>query len=397
MQLNSSYGEDCFVFSCTFELFELFLVSVLILSIRKMIIMLKKISFVTLSLFSLAFSATTHAAVSTIENGLSLPALTPQSGFEFNIAALWLKPGASNLNYAILNKELPTQSPSWHEQELQPSFTPAFALGVRFILPNMPGQDIKLDWTHLSSSTSDSVAAPDSSYFVGPDYQIGPDALPIRNATGKVKFKYDVVNLAVGQTINVAQMQWRFFGGISGASLREELSEVYSGNSFPPFPGPFSMAQNSTSKFNGIGPLIGVNVAYDTCYGIGLLGEATMSGLIGTMQSNTNFIGSAPELLALFGQTTNYQTITDQNVYQVIPGFSGKLGIDYKYAFNNVILSASAGYQAAVYINAISQYQPSSLVLGEGLSTGGIFVDTMAHRLSNYSVQGPFLNIGLIF
>lgn len=360
--------------------------------------MQKKISFTTVCLFSMAFSAATHATVSTIENGLSLPSLNPNTGFEFNIGAVWLKPGASNLNYAILNKELPTQSPSWHEQELQPSFDAGFALSARFILPNMPGQDIKIDWTHLNSSTSDSVAAPDDSYFIGPDYEIGPGGLPIRNATGNVKFKYDVVNLSVGQTINVAQMQWRFFGGISGASLREELTNVYSGTTEPPFAGPFSMAQSLTSKFNGIGPLIGVSVTYDTCYGIGLLGEATMSGLIGTMKSNTDFVGSAQELLVLFDQETNYQTITDQNVYQVVPGFSGKIGIDYKYAFNNsAILSASVGYEAAVYINAISQYQPASLVIDEGLETGGIFVATMAHRLSNYSVQGPFLNIGLQF
>ena len=61
------------------------------------------------------------------------------------------------------------------------------------------------------------------------------------------------------------------------------------------------------------------------------------------------------------------------------------------------LLTVSIGWQAAVYINAISQYLPQSLVANQGLETGDIFVQTMSHKLSKYSVQGPFLNFVFAF
>jgi hypothetical protein len=368
--------------------------------------MLNRNKIFALSLLFSSFSAYAVAPISNNNLNVTVPYLTP--GFEFNIAALWLKPGASNLNYAIYNKELPAQSPSWQEREIKPSYHGAFELGIRYLFAST-GNDLKLDWTHLDESSSASIVAPDDSYFIGPDYEIGPDATDIRAATGKASFKYDVVNLTAGQYVDFGpHVSMRLFGGLSGGSLRETVEATYTGVREGAFAGPFSMNQKVNSKFTGIGPSVGVDVDYHFCCdkneGFGLIGEASVSGLIGSMHSKTSYVGSAVELSTVFGQATNYQTIKDQNVYQVIPGFSAKLGVDYKHKFqNDLLLTVSAGYQAAVYINAISQYIPDSLVqevvggeeVDTSLDTGGIFVATMAHTLSNYSVQGPFLNFDL--
>src|SRR5580658_8438936 len=109
---------------------------------------------------------------------VTIPNLQP--GFEWSVAALGLKPGASNLNYVIYNKELPVQSPSWNEKEIRPYYDYAFALAARYIFSE--GKAVSLEWTHLNTTTSTSVSAPTFSYFLGPDYQIGPEGLPIRNA-----------------------------------------------------------------------------------------------------------------------------------------------------------------------------------------------------------------------
>ena len=325
---------------------------------------------------------------------VTIPNLQP--GVEFSFAALALKPAASNLNYVIFNKGLPIQSPSWTEKELQPDYDFAYEVGGRYIFPG--GSDVSLTWTHLNSSSTDSTVAPNNNFFLGPDYEIGPDSIPIRNASGKVQFKYDVINLDAGQFVDFGRhVEMRFFGGLSDANLREYVKAIYSG-SIPLgiYAGPFRTEQDVTAKFNGIGPRVGLDASYDTDYGVRFLGEAAVSALIGSSYSKTAYLSSAQELLIKYGQQTNGQFIKDKRVTQVIPGIDAKLGVSYKHAFSNcMILNVKAGYQAAVYINAINQYLPGSLVDGGPLDSGGIFVATMNHTQSNYSVQGPFLEASL--
>ncbi|MES2218302.1 MAG: Lpg1974 family pore-forming outer membrane protein [Pseudomonadota bacterium] len=331
----------------------------------------------------------------------AIPVTIPLTGqrFELTFDPILLKPGASNLNYVIYNNELPVQSPKWYEQELKPKYTFAFLLAGRYVFPD--SRDIALDWTHMkSTNTSSSVAAPSASYFLGPDYQIGPAGTVVRNSTGSVNFNYDVINLTVGQLINLGpNLTFHLFGGISDGLLREEVQSTYSGTTGAPFAGPFSLYQDVKANFTGIGPRFGFDSSYNMDCGIGLFGEAAASALIGSTYSATNFVSNAAQLAGLFaGQTNNAQVIRDQHVTQVVPGFDAKLGLNYKHAVGHgMLFTIGAGYQAAVYVNAISQYLPSRLVTGAPFSSGGIFVDTMTRHLSNYSVQGPFLDFSLKF
>lgn len=351
-----------------------------------------KRSFISTLCFSLvSLSAIAQPYDSTFQ--VTIPNL--EAGFEFNIAALWMRPGASNLNYVIYNEEIPAQSPAWNERELRPAYTWGVEVGAGYILP-CSGADVYLDWIHLNSTTSGTTDAPNSDFFLGPDYEIGPPGLEIRHANGHVRFKYDVINLTLGQFVDFgSRVRMRFFTGLSAGFLREDVVSNYSGDHVGATIGPFNMKQDITANFNGLGPRFGTHTEVDLGFGIGFEGEAAMSALIGSTYSKTNFTGQSPELLNIFNQNINYQLIKDQNVLQVIPGFDTKLGFNYKYHFcNGMSLSAAVGYQAAVYVNAISQYLPESLVPGFPLQSGGIFVATMEHRLSNYSVAGPYLNFG---
>jgi len=354
----------------------------------------KKLS-ILLPLASLAlYSTIVNASAPSISQLVTIPELRP--GFEFDLTLLALKPGASNLNFVIYNKELPSQSPTWTEKEIRPGYSFAFALGAGYVFQE--GRDITLDWTHLTSNTTSTTVAPDASFFLGPDYEIGPDSLTIRKAVGMAQFKYDVVNLSAAQRVSLGrQVEMRFFGGLSTGFLKEQVKTTYSGSTVTgPFQGPFSTMQEVTSQFTGIGPRLGIEGSYLTDYGFGFLGEAAASALIGSMYSKTAYVSSAQEILALYGQSVNNQFIKDQNVTQVIPGIDANLALMYKHAFSQgASMTIKAGYQAAVYINAISQYLPGSLVTP--LDTGGIFVATMNHTLSNYSVQGPFLEGSIQF
>lgn len=321
---------------------------------------------------------------------ISLTTADSLAGMQISFAALGLKAGASNLNYTIYNVGLPLQSPSWNERELKPNYDWAFELGVRDTFCH--GEDVSLVWTHLNNDTSASVTAAEG-VFLGPDFQIGPNAIPIQAASGKVKFRYDVVNLEAGQSVNAGRyISMRFFGGLTAGSLREEVNAIYSGTTLTgAHQGPFSTNQTVDSKFSGIGPRVGFAAGYTTDSGFGFVGQAAVSALIGSLNAKTSYVSASQELLDLYNQTSNYQTIKDQSVVQVIPALEGKLGLDYQHWYQNTFITVEAGYQAAVYVNAISQYLPSTLVPGQGIQTGGIFVATMSHTLSNYSVHGPYL------
>jgi hypothetical protein len=335
-------------------------------------------------------SSVVSAAVTNI--GVALPNTLPSN--EFSFTALALKPSANNLNYVIFNKELPAQSPNWRENELMPAYSFAFAIAASRVFEE--GRDVNLEWTHLYSSTSDSTVAPNANFFLGPDYEIGPASLPVHNATGNAVFRYDVVNLDFGQHVLFGQhVQMHFFAGLSNGYLREQVTATYSGNLTGLIPGPFSTRQQVTSSFIGLGPRLGAEGSYTLDNGFGFLGEAAVSALIGSSYTKTGYVSQSPILVATFGQLSpNTQTIADQTVKQVIPGLDAKVGISYRHAYrNNSVLTVSAGYQAAVYVNAINQYIPQSLVVP--MTTGGIFVATMSHTQSNYSVQGPFLKASI--
>lgn len=317
--------------------------------------------------------------------------------YEFNIGAVWLKPSASNLNYVINNNELPAQSPRWYEQEIFPSYTAGVELGAKYYFLNGE-RDIHLEWTHVSTKDSNSINADGVAYFLGPDYEIGPEGIPIRHASGKAEFNYDVINLDAGQKVHFGRdLTLRLFAGLSGALLHEQVTDTYKGDRIDSeFDGPFTMTQEVTANFNGLGPRFGVDADYDVTHGFGVIGEVALSALFGRVHSVTNFTGSAVELEETFDTAVNHQQIKDQHVYQTIPGMDFKLGIRYQHdCRENMTLKLSAGYQGSVYINAISQYLPATLVDGQGIETGGIFVATMDHTLSNYSVQGPFLDFAI--
>lgn len=322
------------------------------------------------------------------------------SVMEFSLTAIALRPAASNLNYVIFNKELPAQSPTWEEKEIRPGYNFAFALDGRMLFPE--GRDLDLNWTHLSTTSTASTAAPSASYFLGPDYEIGPGGLVIRNAVGQAKFYYDVANLSAAQTMTFgSNLFMRFFGGLSAAFLREQVVATYTGSLTGIFAGPFRTMQQVTANFNGVGPRFGIGSDYNIPAGFmpsgfGISGEGAIAAIIGSSYAKTAYTSSSQELTDIYGQNVNYQYIKDQNVTQVIPGFDAKLSVFYKHSlYKDMMLAIKAGYQAAVYVNAINQYLPGTLVTGTSLASGGIFVSTMSHRQSNYSVQGPFLEATL--
>lgn len=315
-------------------------------------------------------------------------AVEKKAGFEFSASLLYLQPASNNLDYAILTSPFPVPTPNWAIQSIHTDYSPAFNLGARYIFADA-AHDIKLNWSHFKSNDSATVQA-DSLQFVGPFFQIGPDAGTIRQAHGQTKFDYDVVNLDIGQLINYAQnMPIRLFGGVSSARIRQELISVFQNNA----PASFAVRSLNSSKYTGIGPRVGVESAFNVYNHVNLTGQLAGAVLVGTMQPNTHYQSTSPTLSGL-GIGINNQGIRKSSTNEVVPELDAKVGFNYSVPFNNnAVLTLEAGYMGAIYINALTNYNPSSVV--SPAQAGTIAVATMIKTQSNFSVQGPYLTASI--
>ena len=174
-----------------------------------------------------------------------IPKLTP--GWQFTASLLYLRPGADNLGWLTITTFLPVQNPQWAVQTLNPQFQPGFSVGARYTFPSA-GKDIRVNWEHLRTSDSASVAVSNpNTQWISPFNQTGPSTSEGANEVGvfhlkaaqaQVNFSYDMINLDVGQTVNFgANTQVRLFTGLSYLQLREQLvSTFYNDPNINPVP-----------------------------------------------------------------------------------------------------------------------------------------------------------------
>lgn len=340
-----------------------------------------------ISSFAYAHAHTSSSQVVVNQN------LVAQPRFEFTIGALFLKPSSTLLDYAVHGYPLPVDSPHWQVSAVNPGYSTGFDLAGRYFFANTRN-DVHLSWDHLRTSDSDSTQA-GTSEFVVVMYQTGPSALQVFNnpsthADATAKFYYDVVNLDAGRSFDFSDAQLRVSLGVSGAQIKENLSATFRDNAST-----YSINTTNNSRFTGIGPMFGLDGKYKIPYGFGLSGSATVAGLVGYVDPVTSFTSSSPELTAS-GISSNYQTISPRNTTQIIPAFAGKIGLDYSHTFyNTAIFTAAVGYEYAVYMNALAAYNPTTIF--GNINTGTIALASVGKSVSNFSVQGPFLNFSFGF
>ena len=142
--------------------------------------------------------------------------------------------------------------------------------------------------------------------------------------------------------------------------------------------------------------MIGIDGNCHFANGVGFFGTAAVSALVGNLSASTKYTSSSPTFSASSGVPVNYQSISPKDSTQGVPGIEGKFGVDYTHrAGANSTFTASLGYQYVTYFNAIATYNPA-VVFGN-VNTGSIALSSLAKTWSNYTVQGPFLNLGFSF
>jgi hypothetical protein len=110
------------------------------------------------------------------------------------------------------------------------------------------------------------------------------------------------------------------------------------------------------------------------------------------------FTATSPELTELGIASPNVQALTSPDAMQVIPCIDCKLGGGYTLPIRNYgLLRIEAGYQVAVYFNAISQYSLSDVVLPPAPQFLGVFLRTADEYQSTLAVHGPYLRASWAF
>jgi|GEM_PF-997874 len=304
---------------------------------------------------------------------------------EASATLLYLQPGSGSLEYGTLVSPLPPASPHWENQSIRPGLSPAFNFGLRYMVPET-GNDLRSSWTHLDSTDGASfIGGP--LQFAGPSYLIGPGATAFNLGSGSVNFRYDAVNLEAGHLWRGGpQFQARFFGGLQYGSIIEHVT-----GSFSNFAGTETQVNTTHSKFAGAGPRFGVNGMFNRG-NFQFTGDMAAVALIGEQQVRRDFNTTS----GLF-PGGNPQYFSSPNATQIVPGLDTRLGTSYSFRLGSGIFKIEAGYQAVVYMDAISSYSMTQVATPPAPQSVGVFMATTDHLQNNFTAHGPYFSTSFAF
>lgn len=300
---------------------------------------------------------------------------------ETSAALLYLQPGSGSLEYGTLVYPFPAASPHWVNQAIDPKYSPAFNVGLRYIVPETCN-DLRTSWTHFESTDSASFAGDAVTNFAGPSYLIGPGAGVYNLGSGNVKFRYDAVNLEAGHQFRTGQrFQVRVFGGVQYGSITQNITGFFSDNAATN-----TQSNTTESRFSGAGPRFGVNAQFNR-RNFQFIGDMAAVALIGTQHTRMDFNTVSPLLPG-----GNPQSFTSPNATQVVPGLDSRLGGAYSFRLGRGIAKIEAGYQAVVYMNAINGYTLTQVATPPVVQSAGVFFATAEHLQNNFTAHGPYVS-----
>jgi hypothetical protein len=346
-----------------------------------------------------------------------------QSGIEITLEGLYVQPTNSDLGYgntvnsstwaSSASKTGATSSTvgSINAKSIDPDYGFGFRAGLGYIFPNS-GNDVQLNWTHFNKSSNDAatsswVGEPTLLNFTKDISSLYTAAFD-NNANAEVSFKLDSLDLDVGQYVSIGtRLQTRFFVGLRGAILKNDFSlgNTSIENDFHNVEGENPTleasqtnvaAANFTSKFEGVGPRLGVDTSYHISDCFGIVGHFATALLVGRVESNldgavgvkTDYYGGRAQQSPVPSSTLisiNELSVASDRQTRVVPAFDAKLGLDYTFPFKNAVngssFSVEAGWQVTQYIDAIDRVRDFSSSLVAETTT------------SSVGFQGPYLSL----
>ncbi|MEE9451810.1 MAG: Lpg1974 family pore-forming outer membrane protein [Gammaproteobacteria bacterium] len=220
------------------------------------------------------------------------------------------------------------------------------------------GRDVKIDWTHLIGKN------------ITGNFELTdrPDSAPNDFLSTKGKYKFDAVNLELGQTLYASERtSYRIFGGVQLARIGTDSSVTYNtftrnnDGDFAPNE-PVALESYKSSVF-AVGPRLGAQGKVGLIDNFSITGTIAASLLVGDLKHEVTTPTSATE-------TTTVKT-TER---AIIPALETRVGLLYDLpSFDGNDVSVELGYQAASYSNAIKS--------------------NISGTRENFAYQGPYLSV----
>lgn len=296
------------------------------------------------------------------------------SAWDFGVHALYLKPsyngelsrGATFTNssdtFAGITETVVNNS---NVIENNVAWTWAFNLEASYHFNT--GNDLNLNWYHLShKTTSNSGASAFSNFFVA------PPTFTAVSLQASVEPSWDAVNLEFGQHVDFSEhKKIRFHGGAQYARIH--TATAFTGTSFTTTQGLGITSSdveilNNDITYNGFGPRLGADLSYKLSKGFAVYANGATALLVGKSnfsQIHNNIITTSTPRISDTTDTLNGSRTA------IVPELEGKLGLNYTYLMRHGELTFDAGYLWINYFNA----------------------QTIAVNDSDFGVQGPFLGV----
>jgi hypothetical protein len=311
---------------------------------------LKKTAVAVLAFGSSAVFAGTMGPVCTPGN-VTVPC--PSTGWAFAGQALYLKPSFSG--YGYYGATVGTTSETYNSTPNNWGW--GFKLEGAYYFNT--GNDLDLNWYHWDHTTNSTAT---SITFLAP-LNLGLNTITSVSASNEPK--WDAVNLEFGQLAHFGEFKnIRFHGGVEWARIETNV------NASGTIVSPASISSNL--KYDGFGPRIGVDYAYNWGNGLAMYANGASALLVGTQKFNDTFVSSD-----IFGAATPTFTRSGSATF-IVPELEAKLGLTYTYAMAQGDLSLDVGWMWVNYFNALHDATIDGL--GDTHST-------------NFAVQGPFIGL----
>lgn len=331
-----------------------------------------KISSFTTGVF-LAFSSLTFAGgMITEESPGNVTVPCQRSAFQLGIYGMYLLPSYSDqLSYLDSNTVLSNGATTATSQNVHVNEHWDWAGMVEGGYHFNCGNDVTVSWLYTQNSDNQTYNSSGLSFQNAPLIFLNFSYQNRENS----KLTFYRLDAEMGQHVDFGEVKdIRFHGGFEYAHF--EFTSRANGTGVSN--SAITLAKSKSSKFNGIGPRIGMDLSYYVLDGLSIYGKSSIAALVGTTESQNMF--------AYVNPNTNNQTATfkDKRDNQIVPVIALKLGLKYTVSVYQNVYSLDAGYMWSDYIAIAHNLNPT---IPSSQTSVGRPSD------ANFYLQGPYVGI----
>lgn len=280
------------------------------------------------------------------------------SAWDFAAQALYLQPSSSGGSFVGSTASSSTVSTTGGNYSYQAPNRWGWGFKLEGSYHFNTGNDLDLNWYHVNRS---------STFTPGTNFSNFSSSTFASGVSVTSKPQWDAVNLELGQHIDASQnSSLRLHGGVEYARLKRSQTINTTG---VPATATTVTSWTNTMTYNGFGPRLGADLAYNWGNGLSIYSNSAMSLLTGSSKFSGNLVR---------GTTTAPFYTLSGSVTTLVPELEAKLGAMYTYALAQGDLSLDVGWMWVNYFN-----------VHHFAATFGTSQPTTA----NFGVQGPYIGL----